>query len=112
MILLGRRKADGNYVGKGDNVYTNNKGITRYSPLSDWSHEQVLAYIHYYGVEMPPIYGWKNGYYCGTHPWPARQWTGSVENGWKEVYAIDKSIVTEAAQVIPSARDFLKSIDE
>lgn len=79
MLLLGRRRADGNYVGKGDNIYTNSQGVTRYSPLSNWTHEQVLAYIHYYNLAMPPIYDWKNGYLCGTHPWPARQWTGSTE---------------------------------
>ena len=36
MLLLGRRRADGNYVGRGDNVYTNKQGVTRYSPLSEW----------------------------------------------------------------------------
>ena len=35
MLLLGRRRADGNYVGKGDNIYTDGKGVTRYSPLAD-----------------------------------------------------------------------------
>lgn len=110
MLLLGRRRADGNYVGKGDNIYTNGQGITRYSPMSDWTHEQVLAYIHYYNLEMPPIYDWKNGYLCGTHPWPARQWTGSVESAWAEIYEIDRSIVTEAAEHIQSAKNFLESL--
>lgn len=107
MLLLGRRRADGNYVGKGSNIYTDGKGVTRYSPLADWSHEAVLAFIHYYEVPMPPIYDWKNGYLCGTHPWPARQWTGSEENGWKEVGEIDRSIVEAAAEVFPGAKDFL-----
>ena len=110
MLLLGRRRSDGNYVGKGDNIYTNGQGVTRYSPLSDWTHEQVLAYIHYYNLEMPPIYGWKNGYLCGTHPWPARQWAGSVENAWAEIHEIDSTIVTEAAEHIQSAKDFLESL--
>lgn len=109
VLLLGRRRADGNYVGKGENIYTNGQGITRYSPLSEWSHEQVLAFIHYYNMALPPIYEWKNGYLCGTHPWAARQWTGSVENGWKEVYEIDCSVVKEAAEHIPSAKAFLES---
>lgn len=43
MLLLGRRRVDGNYVGKGSNIYTDGKGVTRYSPLSDWSHEAILA---------------------------------------------------------------------
>lgn len=107
IMLLGRRRADGNYVGKGDNIYTNRQGVARYSPLSEWTHDQILAFIHYYSLAMPPIYGWKNGYLCGTHPWPARQWTGSVENAWAEIYEIDSSIVHQAAGYIQSAKDYL-----
>lgn len=110
IMLLGRRKADGNYVGKGDNIYTNGQGITRYSPLSDWSHEQILAFIHYYNVALPPFYNWQNGYLCGTHPWAARQWTGTEENGWKEIYEIDQEIVKEAAKTFSGARKYIKEM--
>lgn len=110
IMLLGRRRADGNYVGKGDNIYTNRQGVTRYSPLSEWTHEQILAFIHYYNLEMPPIYEWENGYLCGTHPWPARQWTKDIQNAWKEIYRIDTSIVIEAADYFPSAKEFLDTI--
>lgn len=110
LLLLGRRRADGNYCGRGSNIYTDGKGITRYSPLAAWSHEEILAYIHYHKLAIPPIYGWKNGFLCGTHPWPARQWTGSIENGWEEVYEIDQDIVKKAAEFIESAAEFLKSL--
>lgn len=108
IIILGRRRADGNYVGRKSNIYTDGKGVTRYSPLADWSHEHILAFIHYNNLPMPPIYGWHNGYLCGTHPWPARQWTGSEENGWKEVYNIDKEIVITAAKLLPGARAYME----
>lgn len=110
MMLLGRRLADGNYVGRGSNIYTDKQGITRYSPLSGWTHEHVLAFIHYYNLEMPPFYNWKNGYLCGTHPWPARQWTKNVENAWSEVYGIDNSIVEYAAKYLKSAATFLRTL--
>lgn len=110
MILLGRRRADGNYCGKGSNIYTDGKGVTRYSPLAAWKHEAVLAYIHYYGVPMPPLYDWNNGYLCGTHPWPARQWTGSEDGGWAEVCQIDPEIVREAAKVLPGAKKCIKAM--
>lgn len=110
ILLLGRRKADGNFVGRGDNIYTDGKGVTRYSPLADWRHEDILAYIHYHRLPLPPIYGWQNGYKCGTHPWPARQWTKG--NGWAEAYAIDPSIVEEAAEHIPAAADYLKEVGD
>lgn len=110
VILLGRRKADGNYVGKGSNIYTDGKGTTRFSPLSEWTHEQLLAYIAYNNLKLPPIYGWVNGYKCGTHPWPARQWTGSTENAWQEIYSIDPVIVQEAAVHFESAKLFLEGL--
>lgn len=107
MLLLGRRKADGNFVGRGSNIYTNNKGITRFSPLADWTHEDVLACIHYFDLQIPPIYGWKNGYLCGTHNWAARQWTGNESNGWAEVYEIEPGIVYEASKYFSGAKEFL-----
>lgn len=110
VLMLGRRRADGNYCGRGSDIYTDGKGVTRYSPLAGWKHEAVLAYIHYYGVPMPPIYDWRNGYLCGTHPWPARQWTGSEENAWKEVYEIDPDIVREASKEFPGAKKCIKAM--
>ena len=110
IVILGRRRADGNFVGRGTNIYTDGRGVTRFSPLAAWSHEHVLAYIHYHQLPLSPIYGWKNGYLCGTHPWPARQWTGGIENGWREVYEIDPAIVTAAAEKLDSARAFLKGV--
>lgn len=107
ILLLGRRHADGNYTGRGTNIYTDGKGVTRYSPLAEWKHEHILAYIHYHELSLPPIYRWKNGYICGTHPWPARQYTESIENGWSEIYNIDPTIVEGAAEVIESAKHFL-----
>ena len=92
-------------------MHTDGKGITRFSPLSDWSHEHILAFIHYHQLPLPPIYGWSNGYLCGTHPWPARQWTSSEENGWREVYTIDKSVVTTASDYLPGARAYLEAVE-
>ncbi len=110
MILVGHRKADGNYVGKGSNILTNRAGVTRYSPLSDWSHELLLAYIHYNKIPLPPIYGWKDGFRCGTHPWPARVGMKSIDEGWADVYNIDPSILEVAATKIDSAAHFLKEV--
>lgn len=110
ILMLGRRRADGNYVGRKSNIYTDGKGITRYSPLADWSHEHILAFIHYHQLELPPIYGWKNGYTCGTHPWPARPGTETEENGWAEVYNIDPTIVITAADHLPGAKAYMEVV--
>lgn len=109
MLLVGHRRADGNVVGP-DGVVTKKSGETRYAPLADWPHELILAYIHYHGLPLPPIYGWKNGYRCGTHPWPSRMYMGSAEQGYREVYEIDPEIVVQAAEKLSSARHFLEGV--
>lgn len=110
MIIVGHRKADGNFVGRGSNICSNSAGVTRFSPLADWPHELVLAYIHYRNIPIPPIYGWKDGYRCGTHPWPSRMGMESVADGWSDVYGIDPSIVEQAATKIDSAARFLEGV--
>ncbi len=85
--------------------------LMTHSLLSSWLYTMKgNPYIHYHQLPLPPIYGWKNGYLCGTHPWPARQWTVSIENGWREVYDVDPGIVLAAAEKIDSARAFLKEV--
>ena len=110
MIIVGHRKADGNFVGRGSNICSNNAGVTRFSPLADWSHEMVLAYIHYNAVPLPPIYDWKDGYRCGTHCWPSRMGMKSMTDGWHDVYGIDPSIVEQAAAKLESAARFLEEV--
>lgn len=97
-IILGRRSADGNHMGPpGEDHYTDAQGITRWSPLKDWSHEDVLAVCHWKGLALPPIYTWPNGFRVGTGSWPARQYTKSEANAWREVWTIDPSVVRGAA---------------
>lgn len=110
VMVLGRRKADSNYVGRGSNIYTDHYGITRYSPMAEWKHAHVLAYIRRRGLQLPPLYRWENGFRNGTHPWPARQYVADVADGWRVIYGIDPSIVAAAAARIASAREFLEGI--
>lgn len=108
VLLLGRRRQDGNFVGRsGENHYSCD-GVLRYSPLADWTHMEVFALIDHFGLPMPPFYDWPRGYRCGTHPWAARQWCRNVADGWAEVYRIDPSVVRFAAQRLDSARMFLE----
>ena len=107
-LALGRRRSDGNYVGRGSNIYTNRQGVTRWSPLADWSHEAVLALLKRDRIVLPPCYEWPRGFQIGTGPWPARQWTRDRAHGWAEVWSIDPDVVrAAAANQIPGASDFL-----
>lgn len=112
ILILGRRRDDGNYVGRGSNIYTDASGVTRFSPLANWKHECILAYMHYHKLPIPPIYSWPNGYKCGTHPWPARQWTKDIMHGWEEISTIDRSLVEKAAEKIESAKLYLEGLSK
>lgn len=107
VIMVGRRRSDGNFVGRGGQNWYSADGVLRYSPLSDWSHADVFALIDHHGLALPPIYDWPRGFRCGTHQWAARQWCRGIRHGWLEVHAIDASIVHQAAEWLPSARHFL-----
>lgn len=109
VIMVGRRRSDGNFVGRaGENWYSAD-GVLRYSPLADWTHADVFALIDHYHLPLPPFYNWPRGYRCGTHPWAARQWCRSIADGWREVHSIDPSIVRQAAAVLPSAAMYLEA---
>lgn len=107
VLVLGHRVIDGNVCGT-DGYIRKKSGEVRYNPLKDWPHEALLGYIHYHHIELPPIYLWKNGFVNGTHAWPERELCDSLNQGYREVYEIDPSIITRAAEKIPSARRFLE----
>lgn len=105
LMHLGRRSLDGNMTGQ--NGHTRSRRGNFYNPIRGWTHEEVLAVLHYHSVELPPIYRWPRGFQVGTGPWPARQFCRTVEHGWSEVFEIDEKVVRQASRVFSSAKDFL-----
>jgi 3'-phosphoadenosine 5'-phosphosulfate sulfotransferase (PAPS reductase)/FAD synthetase len=110
VLITGRRKKDANYTGK-NGIYKN-KGtsVVRYSPIHDWTHEETLGVMKYYNLPVAPFYSWPNGWVVGSGCWAARQWTGSIEAGWEQVYAIDPSVVHKAAEYLESANDYVRTL--
>lgn len=108
ILMIGHRRKDGNTCGK-DGFTRRKHGEVLYAPLYDWSHEMIFAYLHYNGIELPLIYKWDKGYFNGTHFWPSRI-CDSPEQGWREVYAIDPTVVVKAAEKLDEARSFLKEV--
>ena len=44
----------------------NKHGVVYYSPIYNWSHEDVMAYIENFNIKLPPLYRWTNGFQVGT----------------------------------------------
>lgn len=106
VLILGRRKAEGNFCGK-DGLYANRGGTLRHSPLRDWPHEAVLQLVRREGLSLPPFYAMRDGWVTGTGPWPQRPYAKDVDDGFAQTWEIDPEIVREAATVLPSARQFM-----
>lgn len=111
MIALGRRTQDGNYTGpKGENIYTNNRGTTRWSPIGDWTHEETIALLAKINAELPPIYRAPRGFQVGTGPWPSRPGDRPAAENWQEVWDTDSRVVALAAEHdIPGAKQFIET---
>ena len=70
-MVMGRRKIDGNYVGRNKTgSYQTKDGFTVVNAIHDWPHEFVLAYIHEYNIPLPDCYHVKNGFWHGARCWP------------------------------------------
>lgn len=110
LILMGRRKAEGNYVGRdGTGLYTKKNGTTVFCPIMDWTHEEVFGALKLHDIEEPPYFRWPRGLRLGTGPWPKIKVESDAE-GWARVYEIDPSVVEDMASHFDSADAFLKGI--
>lgn len=112
VLLLGRRKEDGNICKKnkyGDYIATNKKGIVKFDVIAEWNHEQTLAYIKYNDLKLPPIYQYPNGWLFGTHPWTERRrLNGYYFETFDEIMNIDKSILLNARGRLNILDDYFK----
>lgn len=115
LFITGRRLKDGNRCGNAAGDFLVHKpGCDHFSPLGDWNAEQLLAYLRYNNIELPPFYHWARGFLIGSiaqGEWTERACLDKTVNEvWQELYEIDPAIVTDAAKVLTSAREFLKGV--
>lgn len=100
LIILGRRKQDGNVMGRGSQSegYTDQKNFTYYFPLASWTHAQVFAYLDHNNLKLPPRYSWTNGYLNESFYWASLKHKGPIAESWRHVF-----------KYYPELRDILKS---
>lgn len=103
VLILGHRLIDGNVCGK-NGIRIPKYGGMLYAPIYDWSHELLLAYMHYNKIQLPFIYKWRRGFYSGTHLW-------AECDDYQELYESDPNIVKKLATKIPSAKIFLEEME-
>lgn len=115
LFVVARRLKDGNLCGSKENGYIVKKDYSTFSPLAEWTHEELLAYIKYENIELPPFYSYDRGFLIGSVA--MGEWTERpamnlpVNEVWQELYDIDKSIVINASKKLSSAKAFLKGLE-
>jgi hypothetical protein len=110
VLAVGRRRVEGHHTGPpGAACYTNADGVTRWSPIAHWTHEQVFALIDREDIALPPCYRWPRGFEVGTGAWAARPWTARAADGFAECWAIDATVVRAAARVLAPAADWMRA---
>lgn len=113
LFITGRRLKDGNQCGSITGLFVVKKPTYDvFSPLGAWSAEQLLAYIKYNNIELPPFYKWDRGFLIGSiamGEWTERALLDKTEDEvWQEIYDIDKSIVESASNKLSSAKRFME----
>lgn len=113
LLITGRRLGDGNNCGSKKKLYVRKaKNYDIFSPLAEWSYEQVFGYIRHRNLSLPPHYFYKDGFIHGSGAWAERISYGLADKTdnehWKELYLREPQIVIEAANYLSSAKMFLK----
>ena len=109
-MILGRRYADGNNCGKRENGFvTSSKAGCKFNPLADWTHEEILAYLQYNNLELPPIYFYENGFQAGTQVWTEkRRINGHYFETFDLLMEIDPRIIEESKGKLKIVDEYLE----
>lgn len=112
VMITGRRTIDENSCGSREKDYVvSNKHGDSFNIIADWSHEELLAFIKYYNIELPESYFYGKQWRFDTHGWTERYRISEypfTEN-FDEIFEIDKNILFDARKELKLADDYLKS---
>lgn len=113
-FLTGKRIDDGNFCGKPNELgirctYSKTNKILSINPLAEWKHDHLLAYIQYFGIELPKIYYYPNGFRFGTHPWTERRRLNlRYCDTFDEIMKLEPEVIIKASEKLDIAKDYLE----
>lgn len=114
LFITGRRTAEHNFCGRKDEGYLAvGKQYDTLSPIGEWKFDDVIAYIHYNGLDLPPSYFYKYGFFHGSGAWAQRMRIGkfsgySINDCFDEVWEVEPDLIREAADKLTSAKKYLE----
>ena len=111
LMIYGRRLADNNFCGSkkdGYVFYSKNLDVYIYSPMAEWTNEETLALLHYYNIDLPPYYYWKDGFTTGTHPWfKKRTSLNTHADHWNFLMIHEPEVIYKASEYFETPRKML-----
>lgn len=114
LFVVGRRIKDGNQCGsKKSEFIVKKQGYDVFAPLAEWTHEEMLAYIKYNNIELPPFYSFPRGFLIGSiamGEWTEYAALNKTETEvWDEIYSIEPDTVINAAKHLTAAKKYLET---
>lgn len=111
VLITGRRCIDGNFCGSKENDYiSKNKNGDSLNIIADWTHEELLGFIKYNDIPLPPCYFYPKSWRFGTHCWTERTRLGEypfTEN-LDEIFKIDKNILFASRKELDVVEMYLR----
>lgn len=113
LFITGRRVAESNRCGsRASEWVVEGKRYATFSPIADWSTKDVLAYLRYNGISLPPQYfDAPDGFIGGSAVWielPRYESVrDSVEQMLEDAYRADPEAVKEAGKHLTIVADYL-----
>lgn len=114
-VVTGRRTKDNNFCGSARTDYLTEKdGVVTINCIADWTHEEVLGFIRYNHIELPPCYFFPNSFQLGKHTFNERPWLGDEEHtdfrlNLEEVWSYNdgRKILIKLASELPLVEEFI-----
>lgn len=113
-IICGKRWDDGNTCGRINALGCRQTELMKphiisLNPIADWVHDEILAYIRHFDIELPRVYTYPNGFRFGTHAWTERRRLNlCYKDTFDEIMTIEPEIVFNAAKRLDVARLYLE----
>lgn len=109
LLIMGRRTIDGNNCGSKENDYITKSQVgDSFNLIAEWTHEEVLAFIYYNKIELPPCYFYPRSWRYGTHCWTERGRLPNFPNdNFDEIMDIDKNILFQSRDKIYLVEKYL-----
>lgn len=100
-IMTGKRIDDGNICGKHNALgcpSTISGNIEALNVIAEWTVYDVFQYIHLFGLELPPMYYFPEGFIRGTEEWTHTARKGTYKNTFDFISSFAKEDIEKASE--------------